>query len=110
MKERTEQAAIAILSIAFLGVLFCCASSTMAGAIDQISTSVAFIKLDQPWFVREKGINYEMWKKRPDATNYERAVNTVSGSGLIVISSGIIYLVTAHCRCRCRLQVSVFTF
>jgi hypothetical protein len=44
--------------------------------------------------MRQKGINYELWKKAPSSTNYERVFNQVSASGLLVISSGIGYLVS----------------
>jgi hypothetical protein len=86
---------IARTVIFLIFIVHFCTVIARAGEIDTISRSVVFLSDNKPVIEVENGVPYEVWLKNPTNNSFIIKKTTVSGSGLIVVSSNIAYLVTA---------------
>lgn len=80
---------IAVLSLGL------CAYFARAGQIDVVSRSVVFLRESLPIEEAVNGVALEVWLKLPGTNVFIPKTRTVTGTGLIVVSSDLCYLVTA---------------
>lgn len=79
---------------AIISILAAPASS--ASGIDGFSRSVVFLSDNVPVFDTINGTRFEVWLKVPGTTNcFTQKCSKVSGTGLVVVSSNLAYLITA---------------
>lgn len=76
-------------------VSYLCGSIGWAGDIDAFSRSVVFVSDNKPVTEEMNGLSYEVWLKNPSSNVFVIKKIKVSGTGLIVISSNVCFLVTA---------------
>ena len=75
---------------------YLCISLCCAGTIDDWSRSVVFLRQTIPVKEDVNGAHLEVWYKSPNTNIFTQKLSFVSGSGLIVISSNVCYLITAR--------------
>jgi hypothetical protein len=68
----------------------------LAGTIDDFSRSVVFLNQNVPITEDVGGTRFEVWLKFPATNAFIPKQSRISGSGLIVVSSNICYLITAR--------------
>ena len=74
---------------------YLCTSVAWAGMIDEVSRSVVFLNQNVPVVEQVNGTRFEVWLKFPDTNAFVPKQTRNSGSGFIVASSNICYLITA---------------
>jgi hypothetical protein len=79
----------------FRFIMCLCASAAWAGVIDNASRSVVFLTDSKPVTEDVNGVHYLVAFKNPTNDTFLVKRTTFSGSGAIVISSNVCYLVTA---------------
>jgi hypothetical protein len=79
-----------------LGLWSCfCAAVACAGSIDDFSRSVVFLSDNKPVTEEMNGVRYEVWLKDPSKNMFVTKKIRITGTGFIVASSNVSYLVTA---------------
>jgi hypothetical protein len=82
-----------LVYLALVGLLDAAVAS--AGMIDDVSRSVVFLSQNLPVTEVVSGTRLEVWLKLPNTNAFIPKQTRISGSGLIVMSSNICYLITA---------------
>jgi S1-C subfamily serine protease len=72
------------------------ASVGWSGTIDEFSRSVVFLSQNVPVIEEINGIRFEVWLKFPATNAFIPKPKRISGSGFVVVSSNLAYLVTAR--------------
>lgn len=72
-----------------------CALTGNGGTIDDVSTSVVFLRDTKPITEQANGISYEVCLRDPRDGSIQVKTRTVSGTGFVVICSNLCFLVTA---------------
>jgi S1-C subfamily serine protease len=80
--------------LGWIGCLFT-AVAGWAGTIDEISRAVVFLSDNVPVVEELNGVRFEVWLKVPGTNAFIPKRSRVSGTGLIVGTSNLAYLVTA---------------
>ncbi len=83
----------ALKHLAFVSCV--CASFGWSSTIDEISRSVVFLSQNVPVVEDNNGIRFEVWLKFPGTNAFIPKQKRISGSGFVVASSNLCYLVTA---------------
>ena len=85
------------MNVLKLIIVFSCfyTSLSWAGTIDEFSRSVVFLTASPPVMEDVNGTPCEVWLKLPGTNGFVIKRKTIAGSGLIVISSNVAYLITA---------------
>ena len=90
MKRPSVKAFVCLAS--FVSLL---SSIARSGGLDDISQSVVFLRDTLPVLENVNGTNMEVWLKLPEANSFMRKTQVVGGTGFVIVSSNIPYLITA---------------
>jgi hypothetical protein len=83
-------------ALKYLALVSCFyASVGWSSTIDDISRSVVFLSQNVPMVEEMNGIRFEVWLKFPATNAFIPKQKRISGSGLVVVSSNLCYLITA---------------
>ncbi len=72
-----------------------CAPFSFAGTIDDCSKAVVFLSQTTPVTEDINGTRMEIWWKLPNTNIFLQKQTKISGSGFIIVSSNVCYLITA---------------
>ena len=84
-----------IIQKALFGIAALWTFSSLASQIDEVSRSVVFLQDNRPVTEQVNGKPLEVWFKLPNTNVFIQKTQPVTGSGLIVVSRDVAYLVTA---------------
>lgn len=82
----------------FIGLISLNYSICYAGAptiIDKIGQTTIYIMEQKIAIINKSGREYEVWLKDPKKQTFEPNLNTITGTGFIVVHNGFSYIVTA---------------